>query len=64
MSQKDFELEIEEKKELYGYQKGDINAIFERLDNSPSDFHLLYHFSIHYSHVVTEIVFTFSNNKK
>jgi superfamily II DNA or RNA helicase len=42
MSQKDFELEIEEKKELYGYQKGDINAIFERLDNSPSNFHLLY----------------------
>jgi superfamily II DNA or RNA helicase len=42
MSQKDFELEIEEKKELYGYQKGDINAIFERLDNSPSNYHLLY----------------------
>jgi superfamily II DNA or RNA helicase len=42
MSQKDFDLEVEEKKELYGYQKGDINAIFERLDNSPSNFHLLY----------------------
>ncbi len=42
MSQKDFDLEVEEKKELYGYQKGDINAIFERLDNSPSNYHLLY----------------------
>ena len=42
MSQKDFDLEVEEKKELYGYQKGDINAIFERLDNSSSNYHLLY----------------------
>ncbi|MFC6876406.1 DEAD/DEAH box helicase [Flavobacterium myungsuense] len=42
MSQKDFDLEVEEKKELYSYQKGDINAIFERLDNSPSNYHLLY----------------------
>ena len=36
------ELEIEEKKELYSYQQGDINAIFERLDNAPANYHLLY----------------------
>ena len=42
MPQKDFITEIEEKKELYGYQKGDIDKIFERLDNAPSDHHLLY----------------------
>lgn len=33
---------IEEKKELYAYQKGDIDAIFERIDNAPSNYHLLY----------------------
>ncbi len=42
MSQKDIITEIEEKKELYGYQKGDIDKIFDRLDNAPSDHHLLY----------------------
>jgi superfamily II DNA or RNA helicase len=42
MSQKDFKVEIEEKKELYAYQKGDIDKIFDRLDNAPSDHHLLY----------------------
>ena len=42
MSQKDFNAEIEEKKELYGYQKGDIDKIFERLDNGPENHHLLY----------------------
>ncbi|MGV3696790.1 DEAD/DEAH box helicase [Flavobacterium sp.] len=42
MSQKDFIHEFEEKKELYGYQKGDIDKIFDRLDNKPSDYHLLY----------------------
>ena len=42
MPQKDFITEIEEKKELYGYQKGDIDKIFDRLDNAPSDHHLLY----------------------
>nr|WP_294776309.1 DEAD/DEAH box helicase family protein [uncultured Flavobacterium sp.] len=42
MSQKDFKVEIEEKKELYSYQKGDIDKIFDRLDNAPSDHHLLY----------------------
>ena len=36
------ELEIEERKELYCYQQGDIDAIFERLDNSRSNYHLLY----------------------
>ncbi len=42
MHQKDSELEIEDKKELYSYQEGDINAIFERLDNSHKNYHLLY----------------------
>jgi len=42
MYQKEPEVEIEEKKELYGYQKGDIDAIFERLDNAPANYHLLY----------------------
>lgn len=42
MSQEDFNVEIEEKKELYGYQKGDIDKIFERINNAPSDYHLLY----------------------
>src|SRR6218665_1866048 len=42
MSQKDFIPEIEDKKELYGYQKGDIDKIFERLDNAANNYHLLY----------------------
>jgi superfamily II DNA or RNA helicase len=42
MSKKELLLEIEEKKELYGYQKGDIDKIFERIDNAPSNYHLLY----------------------
>jgi superfamily II DNA or RNA helicase len=42
MSQKDLEFEIEEKKELYSYQKGDIDAIFQRLDHAPNNHHLLY----------------------
>ena len=42
MSQKDLKVEIEEKKELYDHQKGDIDKIFERLDNAPNDYHLLY----------------------
>ncbi len=36
------ETEPEDKKELYGYQQGDIDSIFERLDNAPSNHHLLY----------------------
>ncbi|WDO12057.1 DEAD/DEAH box helicase family protein [Flavobacterium sp. WW92] len=42
MSQKNLELEIEEKKELYAYQQGDIDAIFERINNAPYNHHLLY----------------------
>lgn len=42
MSHKDFNVEIEEKKELYSYQKGDIDKIFERLNNAPNNYHLLY----------------------
>ncbi len=34
--------EIEQKKELYGYQQGDISIIFDRLDNAPDNYHLLY----------------------
>lgn len=36
------EIEVEDKKELYAYQKGDIDAIFERIDNAPINHHLLY----------------------
>ncbi|CAD0007865.1 MULTISPECIES: DEAD/DEAH box helicase [Flavobacterium] len=42
MLQNTLEIEREGKKELYAYQKGDIDAIFERLDNAPSKHHLLY----------------------
>jgi len=42
MSQNTLEIQREEKKELYAYQKGDIDAIFERLDNANSKHHLLY----------------------
>ncbi len=33
---------IEEKKILYDYQKKDIDAIFDRMDNTPPNYHLLY----------------------
>jgi superfamily II DNA or RNA helicase len=36
------EVEKEDRKELYGYQKGDIDSIFERIDNAPKQHHLLY----------------------
>lgn len=42
MLYKDTEVEIEERKELYGYQKGDIDAIFERLNTKHPNYHLLY----------------------
>ncbi|PWB20627.1 DEAD/DEAH box helicase [Flavobacterium sp. HTF] len=42
MLQNTLEIEREDKKELYAYQKGDIDAIFDRLDNAPSRHHLLY----------------------
>lgn len=42
MYDNDFEPEIEQRKELYGYQQGDIDAIFKRLDNAAPNFHLLY----------------------
>lgn len=42
MQERNLELEIEDKKELYGYQQGDIDAIFQRLDNAPHNHHLLY----------------------
>lgn len=42
MPNRNLDIEIEEKKELYNYQQGDIDAIFERLDNAKSNYHLLY----------------------
>ncbi len=42
MFQNDLEVELEDKKVLYDYQKKDIDAIFERLDNASENHHLLY----------------------
>ncbi|MES2239120.1 MAG: DEAD/DEAH box helicase [Bacteroidota bacterium] len=42
MFESSIEIEKTEKKELYAYQKGDIDAIFERIDNGPQQHHLLY----------------------
>ena len=42
MFESTIEIEKEEKKELYAYQQGDIDAIFERIDNGPEKHHLLY----------------------
>ena len=42
MPQNTVETEFEERKELYDYQKGDIDAIFERIDNASPQHHLLY----------------------
>jgi len=42
MLNKEIELEIEEKKQLYSYQQGDIDAIFQRMDSAPTNYHLLY----------------------
>lgn len=42
MSHRDSEFEIEEKKELYNYQKGDIDVIFERMENTAPNYRLLY----------------------
>ena len=38
----DLDLELDEKKQLYSYQKIDIDAIFQRIDNAPLNHHLLY----------------------
>ena len=38
----DLDLELDEKKQLYSYQKIDIDAIFQRIDNAPQNHHLLY----------------------
>jgi superfamily II DNA or RNA helicase len=42
MPQNTLETEFEERKELYDYQKCDIDAIFERIDNASPQHHLLY----------------------
>jgi superfamily II DNA or RNA helicase len=42
MFESTIEIEKTEKKELYAYQQGDIDAIFERIDNGPAQHHLLY----------------------
>ena len=39
MPQKPIETEFEDRKELYDYQKGDIDAIFERIDNASPQHH-------------------------
>lgn len=42
MVKSDFEQVLEEKKVLYDYQSRDINAIFDRMDNTSNNYHLLY----------------------
>lgn len=42
MPDQDFTILAEEKKELYSYQKKDINLIFDRMENTPHNYHLLY----------------------
>ena len=42
MSELNFYNDIDDKKVLYGYQKADIDKIFDLLDTAPSDYHLLY----------------------
>lgn len=39
---KDMEAGVEDKKQLYSYQQKDIDAIFDRMDNTAPDYHLLY----------------------
>ncbi|HKX86968.1 MAG TPA: DEAD/DEAH box helicase family protein [Flavobacterium sp.] len=42
MSNHDLETKAEERKELYSYQKRDISAIFDRMDEVEPNYHLLY----------------------
>ena len=42
MSYNELELEVEEKKVLYDYQSRDIDAIFSKMNNVDSSYHLLY----------------------
>jgi superfamily II DNA or RNA helicase len=42
MSKKDILHKIEEKKKLYSYQLGDIDLIFDKIENAPHNYHLLY----------------------
>ncbi|WP_281225095.1 DEAD/DEAH box helicase [Flavobacterium aquiphilum] len=42
MHHESLEIETEVRKELYAYQQGDIDAIFERIDNASQNHHLLY----------------------
>ncbi|AMO19731.1 DEAD/DEAH box helicase [Flavobacterium columnare] len=42
MMQSDIETVFEEKKTLYDYQSRDINTIFDRMDNTSSNYRLLY----------------------
>ncbi len=39
---KEPEVDVEERKELYTYQQSDIDTIFDRMENTASDYHLLY----------------------
>jgi len=67
MPHRDPEVEIEERKELYGYQKGDIDAIFERMDNTSPNYRLLYQLptgggkTVIFSEIVRRYL---ANNKK
>ena len=68
MPHKELEIEIEDKKELYGYQQGDIDAIFERLESAPKNHHLLYQLptgggkTVIFSEIVRQYIA--KNNKK
>jgi superfamily II DNA or RNA helicase len=42
VSKNDYIQSLEDKKELYHYQKRDIDVIFDKMDNTPSNYHLLY----------------------
>ena len=46
MPDNNFEAEIEDKKELYGYQQGDIDAIFSRMEQVAPNYHLLYQLGV------------------
>lgn len=42
MTKKDFQLDLEEKKILYNYQQDDIDVIFNKIDSTRHNYHLLY----------------------
>ena len=42
MLQEETNIQKEDKKILYDYQQKDIDAIFDKMDNTPPNYHLLY----------------------